>query len=189
MKNYLIVILLTLIICYSGTPMYASLPYNEDEESSSLLYEFKFGVVHHDSGISLLTFRREKGVDINLEAVFSPQKDFLTGILRPALGASLSTYGYTSKLYAGIRWEDEYYNGIILGITGGGAVHDGYLELEKIDRAALGSRFLFYIAFEAGYSLGSRSVISVFYDHISNGYLRKENEGLDTLGLRYGYRF
>jgi hypothetical protein len=27
------------------------------------------------------------------------------------------------------------------------------------------------------------------FDHISNAYLASPNEGMDTLGVRYGYQF
>ena len=53
----------------------------------------------------------------------------------------------------------------------------------------LGSPVLFRLAFEAGFTIGRSHAVSVLFDHISNAYLADPNEGLDTVGIRYGYRF
>jgi hypothetical protein len=31
--------------------------------------------------------------------------------------------------------------------------------------------------------------VSVYFEHTSNAYTEKFNEGLDRIGVRYGYRF
>jgi hypothetical protein len=53
----------------------------------------------------------------------------------------------------------------------------------------LGSMVLFHPTFEWGYRLSESSSLSIFYEHISNANTAAKNEGLDSLGLRYGYRF
>ncbi|MCO6428593.1 acyloxyacyl hydrolase [Nitrosomonas communis] len=66
------------------------------------------------------------------------------------------------------------------------------LNLEHNDRKTLGSQVLFRIPIEIGYRLGTRSALSVYFDHVSNASLADNNEGMDTfLGLdgRFGYRF
>lgn len=52
----------------------------------------------------------------------------------------------------------------------------------------LGSRNLFRIPFEIGFALNDRLRISIMFDHVSNAYLAQPNEGLDTLGVRFGFR-
>ncbi len=72
---------------------------------------------------------------------------------------------------------------------GGAAVHDGELETGEGGKKQLGSRLLLRIPFEIGYSISYHHRISLAFDHVSNAYLASPNEGMDTLGLRYGYRF
>jgi hypothetical protein len=152
------------------------------------LHEVKIGVLHHDTPM-WSGFKRESGIDVNLEAIFSPQIGVLGGVIRPAFGGSVNTAGDTSKLYTGLRWQYEHVNGLFFGVGLGGAVHNGKLHLQHNDRKALGSRVLFHIPIEAGYRFDGKSALSIYFDHVSNAYLADENEGMDTLGMRYGYRF
>ena len=113
----------------------------------------------------------------------------LGGTLRPAVGASVNTSGATSKGYIGARWEIEGPAGLFLALGLGAAVHTG--ELAPVDplAKALGSRVLFHIPAEVGWRWDGHNSISLYFEHISNGYTQDYNEGLDSIGLRYGYRF
>jgi hypothetical protein len=42
---------------------------------------------------------------------------------------------------------------------------------------------------ELGLLFTEHQGVSVMFDHVSNAYLADPNEGLDTIGLRYIYRF
>ena len=53
----------------------------------------------------------------------------------------------------------------------------------------LGSRWLFRIPLEIGLCWKGRHRLSLMFDHVSNAYLASPNEGLDTLGVRYGFQF
>jgi len=53
----------------------------------------------------------------------------------------------------------------------------------------LGAHVLFHIPFEIGLRLSERRSLSIYFEHMSNGYTRSSNEGLDGIGIRYGYRF
>ena len=101
----------------------------------------------------------------------------------------MSTAGDTSKLYSGIRWQYDHTSGLFFSVGFGGAVHNGDLHLQHNDRKALGSRILFHIPIEIGYRVGVRSSLSVYFDHVSNANFADPNEGMDSLGGRYGYRF
>jgi lipid A 3-O-deacylase len=57
------------------------------------------------------------------------------------------------------------------------------------DKKSLGSRLLFRIPIEVGYAFDRHHRIIFTFDHLSNGYLVSPNEGMDSLGLIYGYRF
>ncbi|MBT6095353.1 MAG: acyloxyacyl hydrolase [Rhodospirillaceae bacterium] len=161
----------------------------DDGKAHGILNEFKIGVLHHDTDNLWSGFRRESGADINLEAIFSPSYDVLSGTIRPAIGASINSSGNTSKVYGGLRWQYETAENLFFGIGLGAAVHNGDTDLKSNDTKALGSKLLFHIPLEAGYRFGGKHALSIYFDHISNAYTQDANEGLDTLGLRYGYRF
>ena len=71
----------------------------------------------------------------------------------------------------------------------GGAVHDGETSTSRRDRKELGTRVLFREAIEIGYRFQEHHALSLRFDHISNASLADNNEGLDTLGVVYGYSF
>ena len=92
-----------------------------------------------------------------------------------------------------IAWEqlDMTKPGTFFSIGAGGTVHNGETKLLAFDQTdkALGSRVLFHFPLEIGYRFDGHNSLSVYFEHMSNGYTRDENEGLDRLGVRYGYRF
>jgi hypothetical protein len=150
--------------------------------------ELRGGVLAHDVPDLWAGFSLEGGIDINAELLFGRGLPFLGGILRPALGASINTEGYTSRGYLDARWEIEL-GRIFVGLGLGVAIHDGLLDASKPDHKALGSRVLFHIPVELGIRLDGRNSISVYFEHTSNADLADINEGLDAIGVRYGYRF
>ena len=152
-------------------------------------FEFRGGILAHDVPGLWAGFRLESGFDINAEVLFGGGLPILGGRIRPALGASVNTDGYTSRGYADLRWEIEGPSGIFFGLGLGAAVHDGLLDPTDPDRKAFGSRVLFHIPIEIGLRLDERRSISVYFEHMSNAGLSTYNEGLDSVGVRYGYRF
>lgn len=158
--------------------------------AQGLVEELKLGVLAHDVPDLWSGFRAEPAsVAINVEALLSPSVAFLGGAIRPAIGASINTEGATSNVYLDARWQYETPVGIFFGLGLGGTVHDGQLELEDWDRKALGSRVLFHIPVEIGYRLDAHNSVSAYFEHMSNAYTADPNEGLDRIGVRYGYRF
>jgi hypothetical protein len=158
--------------------------------AGQLVDELKIGVLWHDVPGLWSGFQAEpNSADINIEALLSPSVAFLGGTIRPALGASISTIGATSDAYMDARWQYEAPSGIFFGLGLGAAVHDGQLQLEDWDRKALGSRVLFHIPAEVGYRFDDHNSLSAYFEHMSNAYTVSPNEGMDRLGIRYGYRF
>lgn len=161
-----------------------------DKAASGLIYELKAGVSAHDVDHLWSRSRKEDGIDFIIEAVFGrPRIGFLAGTIRPNLGMSVNSQGDTSKLYAGFLWEVDSQAGLFLNLGLGLAVHNGELKSGDDDKKALGSRVLFRIPIELGYALTRHSRLSLAFDHMSNAYLAHPNPGMDTLGLRFGYRF
>lgn len=158
--------------------------------ADGFLRELKIGGLYHDAPDLWSGFQLERrGVDVNIEALFGPHIALPWGTLRPALGASISTNGGTSRGYLDARWEIEGASGLFLALGIGGAVHDGRIGPTDADRKALGSRVLFHFPAELGWRWDGHSSVSIYFEHVSNGYTQDFNEGLDALGVRYGYRF
>lgn len=158
--------------------------------AGGLIEELKLGVLDHDMPDLWSGFRAEPvSAAINVEALFSPSVALFGGALRPAVGASIDTEGGTSNVYLDARWQYETPSGIFFGLGLGGTVHDGQLELKDVDRKALGSRVLFHIPLEIGCRLDEHNSLSAYFEHMSNAYTVDPNEGLDRIGVRYGYRF
>lgn len=153
------------------------------------LHEIKLGVLAHDVDHLWSNLSREEGADLNAEVSFERSLRLWTGDIRPAVGVSLNTAGDTSKAYVDARWEVEPTDRMFLAIGAGVAIHDGDLDLESRDRKALGSRLLLHVPAEIGWRIDGHHAVSVFFDHVSNAWLAGPNEGMDTLGIRYGYRF
>ena len=136
-------------------------------------YEVKIGLLYHDIAPVWGNTKIEKGVDLNAEILLG------MGNFRPHIGLSINIHGYTSRAYVGYSC---HIGGDLFGaVSLGGAYIIDYVR-------RLGSPVLFRIAGEIGYQLGRHSV-SVILDHISNANLAEHNQGLDLLGIRYGWRW
>jgi lipid A 3-O-deacylase len=163
----------------------------EEEEAGAfgVLSDVRLGLLAHDAGI--FGRKEEEGLDVNLELVFvSP------GLLRflwspkPHLGFTVNTQGDTSQVYAGLTWEWWFWRRFFFNFAFGFSVHDGETETDKLDAKELGSRVLFREAIDLGWNFWGPHSLSFFLDHVSHGgLLGDKNEGLDTIGARYIYRF
>jgi hypothetical protein len=166
--------------------------------------EFKFGIWDHD--VHFLG-GKEDGADINPEGILaSPITDdmianapsWLKWTLqpRPTLGAAINTAGDTDQFYVGATWSwflmrnlinpDD---GIVLGYFFGPGFNNGEVKATSDDRKSLGSFVLFREAFDLGYQINATWEVSTYIDHISNGGLAKQNQSINDVGLRIGYRF
>jgi len=154
------------------------------------LKEIRAGILAHDVDNLWSGSRKEGGIDLNAEVIFNrPKITVMTGTVSPNVGASVNTQGDTSKIYGGMLWELEMNSGIFLDLGFGIAVHDGELKTTGEGKKALGSRILFRIPIEFGWSMNEHYRISLLFAHVSNAYLAEPNEGLDTFGIRFAYRF
>lgn len=161
------------------------------DQDGGILSEVRLGVLMHDAGI--ITDRVEPaGPDANLEILFG-SPGFLDVIWspRPHIGATLNPDGATSKGYLGLTWDWAATDRVFAEVSLGGSVHNGKLESLSAgpDEKALGCRVLFRESVSLGYRMTDHYNVSVMADHVSNGYLCDTNPGLDTVGLRFGYRF
>lgn len=170
------------------------------EEKDGLIKIVTVGLLDHDTPGLWSGFQRESGVDINAEVTFrsfyersaeeseTPKLDLW---IYPSVGVSINDSGDTSKVYADLRFElrPNIEPQIFFAVGLGAALHDGKLDTRRRDRKSLGSRVLFHIPAELGVEIAEHHRVSLFYDHVSNNYLADKNEGMDTIGLRYGFKF
>ncbi|HZK91133.1 MAG TPA: acyloxyacyl hydrolase [Stellaceae bacterium] len=166
--------------------------------------EVKLGVWDHD--VHALG-GKEHGADINPELIWQSPigDDLIVGAPpwlrwalqpRPTIGAAFNTAGDTDQFYVGATWSwmlvDNIINpgdGIVLGYFFGPGFNDGRIRSNTGDRKSLGSHVLFREGLDLGYQINPTWEISAFLDHISNGGLAKENQSINDVGLRLGYRF
>ena len=157
----------------------------------NVISEVKFGILAHDVHI-FSSSRKEDGADINGEILFNmPANQFfsLIGSPRFHLGGSVNSQGDTDLGYFGLTWDFSSDVGVFVEGSFGGAIHDGKLDSYRFDRKSLGSRVLFRISGSVGYQFNEHHSVAVMLDHISNAGLANPNEGMDNVGIRYGFRF
>ena len=157
-------------------------------EFEDFFSEVRVGALWHDQGP--FSSNKEDGVDINAELLFTAP-DILDIIWspRPHFGLSFNTAGDTSQVYIGLTYEWDFWDDYFAGFSIGGAVHDGKKRTEELDRKELGCRFLFRKSITFGYRIDDQHSIMAHLAHISNAKICSTNEGLENLGVRYGYRF
>jgi hypothetical protein len=160
----------------------------EDDGLGGFLSELRIGPMIHDVGI--FNSSKEDAIDVNLEALFvSP--DFFRLILspRPMIGISANLVGDTSQLYGGLTWDWMFLDPFFVEAALALAVHDGETDGESQDEKALGCRLLGRESLSLGARVGENHSVSLSAAHISNFGLCDQDEGLDSVGFLYGYRF
>lgn len=163
----------------------------EDAPRGGLIHEFKIGALLHDNPYMWSGFNKEPySADLNVEVQFGPGLSFWHGTIRPVIGTTINFAGYTSKAYAAARLQWEYPSRSTFFALGlGVAYHDGNTLAPDPNRKLLGSSVLFHDSIEFGYRFDQHRSISLYFEHISNLDFAPKNQGLDAIGLRYGYRF
>jgi hypothetical protein len=152
--------------------------------------ELRVGVAAHDVDGLWSGESREKGPDLCMEVIFSrPLFDLFSATAYPNAGVSLNTRGDTSKIYGGFLLQWETASAFFFSTGLGLALHNGERDTDSAGRKSLGSRVLFRVPIEIGFAVNRHHRIILAFDHVSNAYLASPNEGMDSLGLVYGYRF
>jgi len=161
--------------------------------SFGAIREFRIGVLDHDPHRvwgSWCCRGREEGIDYNAELIFDKVLfSLFSHSAYPSVGVSLNDSGDTSKIYGGFLWNIQTDMGFFFDYSFGLAAHNGRKDTKDKERKALGSEVLFRNAFESGWLFGGKHRVSVMVDHVSNADLAEPNQGLDSVGLRYGFVF
>ena len=170
-----------------------------EPKSYRWLSEIRVGAIKH--AVSITGSRsKETGIDANMEVLFgSPSWFNILWSPRPHLGANFNTSSTnTDFVYTGLTWEWRSWRSIFIDASFGFAIHNGILKNDAgvvfppdVGRKReLGTRFLFRESIEIGVAVTEHHSLSIIWDHLSNaGLFGEQNEGLDNIGIRYGYRF
>ena len=163
---------------------------DEASNGGGFISELKIGALAHDVPNLWSGFQVETpAADVNVEALFRPVYANAYSMLRPAIGATINPNNQTSHGYADIRWtvtpNPLWY--VTLGV--GATYQNGLTDPGDPGRKWLGSHVLFHPTAEIGLNLDAHNNLSVYFEHMSNANTQTSNEGMDDLGVRYGYRF
>ncbi len=163
---------------------------SERDDSGGLLSEIKIGALAQDQGP--FSSNKEDGVTAHVELRFvSPDILKFIGAPYPHIGADINTSGNTNSVWLGVVWEKQFWKGLFAGFSVGGAYHDGETDKNSapLDRKELGCNPLFRLGINVGWRFNKNHSIDLLMDHISNAKACDTNEGLENVGVRYGYRF
>lgn len=163
---------------------------SESVSSDSLINEIRVGIMEHD--VATRVNKHEDGHDFNSEFFFRSPSFSLIEVLgspRPSIGISINNKNDTSQFYTGLNWDLRAFDLLFLSVGLGGAVHNGELQSSDPERQRLGSRALFRAAIAAGINFNKRMNVSVLFDHVSNGHTAAPNNGLEKLGIQFGYTY
>jgi hypothetical protein len=123
---------------------------------------------------------------------------------RPHIGISYNSSGDTSQAYLGLTWEWSFLDGWFAEYGLGGMIHDGHLLGVDDETKSLGCRLLFREPANVGYRFYKRHALMFHFNHSSNARLCEKNtsdgsvegrhdvivnEGIENVGIRYGYMF
>lgn len=153
-----------------------------------IISEIRIGGLAHDQGP--FSHNKEGGFDTNLEVLFVTSRS-LQAIYapRPHMGVSVNSAGHTSQVYVGLTWEWDFLGDGFFDLTLGGAYHNGETTANMPNKKDLGCSFLFRESFDLGYRISGPHSLMFHLNHTSNANLCSPNEGLESVGIRYGYRF
>lgn len=132
--------------------------------------------------------------DVNFEVLFrSPQIDAFEwlGSPRPAIGGTINTKGLENMVHANLNWH------VPLGDTPffvegglGLSLASGYDSGAPSGYRDLGCNVLAYMQGSVGMDLGQNWDVMATFEHSSHGWIcGTNNDGLNGLGLRVGYKF
>lgn len=155
-----------------------------------IITQAEIGMAYHDAGV--FGRNKEPGADVDGEIRFLPIDwlDFMASP-RPHFGFHVNTSGATNQIFTGITWEFWFWDNFFIDPSFGLSFNDDCcLDHGPTNTKQLGSHVLFREAVDLGWNFSGPHSVSILLDHVSHGHiLGSENEGLDTLGVRYGYRF
>ena len=162
------------------------------------------GVMQHNiCVINCKNADKEDGPNVEFQLSFdSPGFLSWAGSPQPYVMASFNTAGDTSFGGFGLEWRWDFADNWALEPGVGYVIHDGELENPyangtpeaaafAAENVQYGSRDLFRTSLGLTYNFAGPWEGQVFYEHLSHGQIlgNGRNQGVDQIGLRFGYQF
>lgn len=112
-------------------------------------------------------------------------------LLRPRVnvGASVSTAGEASQIFAGLAWTVDVTDRFYIELGFGGAAHNGDNKDDGTNGPKLGCTLMFRESAAAGFRLTDKLDLVASIDHSSNADLCDPNDGISHAGLSLAYKF
>jgi hypothetical protein len=152
-------------------------------------FELRLGVAAYDTGI--FSTHDFSGAVVNGELLF-PSPDFLyaIGSPRPVIGVDIATApGAIHFAYAALNWDAHFTDRLYATWSVGGAVTSATDLHHSTSYKNLGCKVLFHLGAGLGYDLSEHASVELYADHFSNADLCKPNNGAESAGVRFAYRF
>ncbi len=130
--------------------------------------------------------------DLNLEVLFDPlpTPDWLPGLVRPNLGATIDFGGLESMAYAGLSWKLPLFASPFFFEGGfGGSINNGARDGATYPARDLGCNLLFHEQASLGYDLTQNVDVMLTVEHASSANFCTPNRGLSNVGVRIGWKF
>ncbi len=135
----------------------------------------------------------ETGFDVDVEALANIGWTFSIfdrlAAVRPLVGASISTEGYTHFGYAQLALTVDVTERVFIEGAFGGTVHNGDTNGTDPDRLNLGCNLLFRESGTLGYRVTEQVSVMATISHSSNSGLCDFNRGMTNFGARVGFNF
>jgi hypothetical protein len=152
-------------------------------------FELRLGLAAYDTGI--FTTHDFNGAVVNGELLF-PSPDFLyaIGSPRPVIGVDIATAPDAIHFaYVDLNWDAHFTESLYATASLGAAVTSATELHDSTRYKNLGCKLLFHLGAGLGYDLTEHTSIELYADHFSNADLCKPNNGAESAGIRFGYRF
>jgi len=152
------------------------------------LWEIRLGAGAYDTRFFSGKDYAPDGVVVNGEVVApSPEALRIIGSPRPYIGVEGAFADDPIHVfYGGLTWQAYFLDNVYYGFGLGGSVVS---DTDVTSDRSLGSNVLFHLQFNAGIDITPQHSVQFFMNHFSNANLADDNEGLDTTGGRFVYRF
>lgn len=165
--------------------------------------EVRAGLFFHDVELSGGVPFALKYEDIDLgkwqnfsaEVIFDlPDADMVRWLGSPRIGLStmLNFSGKESYARLAALWQVPIFEtGIFVEPMLGGVIHNGYLANAPVGQRDLGCRFLYFYGANIGYEINEKLSAMVSVEHASHWAhcSPTENDGINRLGLKLGWKF
>lgn len=155
-------------------------------------WEVRIGGAAYDTG--LLTSHDENGFVLNGELLL-PSPGFLSviGSPRPYVGADVAFVenGATpvNVAYAGLNWQVHWSQRFYTSASLGGSINNADLNNPSPNHWGIGCNLLFHVGVSAGFDVSEHVSVEAYTNHFSNAGECFSNGGLESSGLRVGFRF